>query len=486
LRFLFVFAEILVADPAVFEDDCAVRMRQLMVLGCVVSALAACGSVANTASPATTTTMPALPACALPPLRAPSPKSPQFDLTGPAVSALHGGAARVGFALDAGAFTMTPPRPGDRSEIPANAAECAALASISPNGLPLLQLAAGGVAVGYGLVSVSPQVIATTPSTAYVEHSGTDHDTNPKLPRPAAYQNRLAWLVVVKDNEEFFGRSGPPRPPGAITTTTSPRLASHGYLVFLVDARTGSDALLYQEGQPGPVTSAGSPSVTVPAEQVSVPWVLESRSPNGYEGRIMATVLPCDGVPNPVTTERGRAALAVIVRRPVGSHCGAPTQVSVALHAAVVTFNLPAHIVHEALGPQVTPESSTTPGYTARCPQTHVDGRIVLECYYDGPGATGGVLRTLTEFDSGSTIRVKTGSVLAVGPLHDAHRYAALPVASSDPKTLGSLFPDNEVREFRAWHAGHADLLVPTTACNPPKGIGAACTPPWIVHVDIT
>ena len=462
------------------------RMRQLVVLGCVVSAFAACGSVANTASPATTTTtVPALPACVLPPLRAPSPKNPQFDLTGPAVSALHGGAARAGFALDAGAFTMTPPRPGDRPGILPNAAECAALASISPNGLPVLQLAAGGIAVGYGLVSVSPRLIATTPSTAYVEHSGTDHNTNPKLPRPAAYQHRLAWLVVVQNNEVFFGSSGPPRPPGA-TTTTSPRRASNGYLVFLVDARTGSDALLYEEGRPGPVTSAGSPSVTVPAEQISVPWTLESRSPNGYEARITATVLPCDGIPNPVTTERGRAALAVIVRRPVGTRCGAPKQVGIALHAAVVTFNLPAHIAHDPLGPEVTPESGATPGYTARCPQTRVDGRLVIECYYDGPGATGGVLRSLFEPDNGTTIRVKVGSVLAVGPLHDAHRYAALPVASSDPKTLGSLFPDIEVHEFRAWHAGHADLLVPTAACNPPKGLGAPCTPPWIVHVDIT
>lgn len=159
---------------------------------------------------------------------------------------------------------------------------------------------------------------------------------------------------------------------------------------------------------------------------------------------------------------------------------------SLALHAAVVTFNLPARIAPDPLGPEVMPESSQPAGYSARCPETHANGRLVIECSYNGPGATGGVLRSLFESDNGTTIRVKVGSVFAVGPLHDTHHYAALPVASTDSTILGSLFPDDEVHEFRAWRAGDADLIVPTTACDPPKGKGLPCTPPWIVHVEIT
>ena len=84
-----------------------------------------------------------------------------------------------------------------------------------------------------------------------------------------------------------------------------------------------------------------------------------------------------------------------------------------------------------------------------------------------------------------ATINVKRGSVLTVGPLHQAKQYAALPVTSSDSATLGVLFPDYEVHEFRAWRAGHADLYVPTSTCDPAKGKGGRCTPPWIVHVNI-
>ena len=368
----------------------------------------------------------------------------------------------------------------------AKQAECAALASISFNGLPLLDSVGSGVAVGYGRVSVALQLTTATPTTSPVRETGTDHNTTAKLPKPTSYQQRLAWLIVVRDNEEFFG-GGPisVHSPSKPTTTTTPAPPTYGYLVFVVDARTGSDALLYTESQPGPIVSSRSASVTVPAEQVSVPWALKSRSPNGYTGQITATVLPCDGVPNPVSVDSGRAALTVVVERPVGANCGAPQQVTVGLNAAVVTFNLPAHIAHNPLGPYVARRADSTAGYSARCPQTQINGRPIMECFYNGPGATGGVLRTLFEPDNGSTIPTIVGSVFAVGPLHDATHYAALPVTSSDPAVLGVLFPDPEVHEFRAWHTGHADLYVPTSACNPSTGKGMPCTPPWIVHINI-
>ena len=98
------------------------------------------------------------------------------------------------------------------------------------------------------------------------------------------------------------------------------------------------------------------------------------------------------------------------------------------------------------------------------------------------PYSTGGALWNLGQSDNSTTIQVKVGSVLAVGTPES-------PTRSSDPAVLGLLnssitFPiEND--EFRAWHPGHADLYVPTSACNPSTGEGMPCTPSWIVHVNV-
>ena len=426
---------------------------------------------------------PALADCALPPLPVPGTvhTAGNLDLAGPAVSSLRGGAARAPFELGGGELTVSPPRAGDKPTVTAEQAECAALATSNANGWSLLQLASsyGGAAVGYARVSVSPQLVASAGIPSALEGQ-TNQNTHPKMPKATPYQQRLAWVVVVREIEVFGGGSSF-GPPGATTSTTAaPSPPSHDYDVFVVDAKTGTDALLYGEAQsPG----AGG-SVIVPVEQVSVPWTLVSRSPNGYSGEISATVLPCDGVPNPVSVDRYARSAAVVVERPVGAACGAPSQVTLPLEAAGVTFNLPAHIAHDPLGPDVTlprPEPPAGSGYTSKC-----SSRPVLQCVYDGPDASGGVLRTVPQEANGTTISVRRGSVLTVGPLHQAKQYAALPVTSSDSSVLGVLFPDPEIHEFRAWHAGHADLFVPTSTCDPSTGKGVPCTPPWIVHVNIT
>ena len=202
---------------------------------------------------------------------------------------------------------MTPPGPGITPAVSAHQAECAALASLGDDGRSLLDLASyGGVAVGYGRVSVAPRLLAAARKPSYADEI-VDQNTHPTLPKPAPYQDRLAWLVVVRNVLIFNGG-----PKVFTPTTASPAPTSNSYDVFLVDAQTGSDALLYAERQPG----MPAPSVIVPAERVSVPWTLVSRSPNGYAGQIRATVLPCDGYPNPVLVDHDRAAVAVVVERP--------------------------------------------------------------------------------------------------------------------------------------------------------------------------
>jgi hypothetical protein len=399
-----------------------------------------------------TTTIPTLDDCALPSIPDPFPdssQSPVEHLGGPAVSALKGGAALAGFELDGGQLSATPPSSGDTPSVSAGQAECAALASISPNGRTLLDLASsyGGVAVGYGRVSVAPELVANAKQGQYLAGQLNDN-TKPTLPAAADYLDRLAWIVVVRDFEISHGQTPPTIPA-----------SSHSYLVFLLDAQTGSDALLYAERAYGPA------AVTVPAERVSGPWTLVSRSPNGYSGEISATVLPGDGYPNPVNVDRDRAALSVIVQRPVNPSCGEPKQVTIPLHAAGVTSDLPDRIDHGPLGPYVTPQSSSAPP----------------------PRDDGRVLRSLSGFDNGTTITVTVGSVLAVGPLHVSGKYAADMAASSDPNVLGTLpdWSDYEIGEFRAWHPGHADLFVAGTGCEHTGSNDETCPPTWVVHVNI-
>jgi hypothetical protein len=423
--------------------------------------------------------------CVLPSLPSPGTghSDPSRVFAGPAVTLLRGGAARGPFELGGGELTVSPPRPGDSPSVSAKQAQCAALATSNSNGWPLLESASSaGVAVGYGRVSLSPQLVAAAKSPTYLGGQ-TNQNTHPTLPHATAYQQRLAWVVVVRDVEPFNGPAPSHGPPGAVgaatSTTASPSPPTHDYDVFLVDAETGTDALIYAE----PQAAGTSGSVTVPAERVSGPWTLDSRSPNGYSAQITATVLPCDGVPNPVAVDRYRRAAAVIVERPVGAACGAPVQMTVPLLAAIVTWNLPTQIEHAPTGPDVTlPEPSPPDArFSSSCTPAPV-----FQCVYNGPDSTGGVLRQIRQEENGASIEVKRGSVLTVGPLHEGKQYAALPVTSSDAAVLGVLFPDSEVHEFRAWRAGHANLFVPTSTCDPSKFRGQQCTPPWIVHIDIT
>ena len=340
-------------------------------------------------------------------------------MSGPAIAALKGGAALAPFSLDGGKFTLTPPPAGTKPTVSANEAECAALASDTENGMGLLYLAHGygGAAVGYGLVSVDPKLIA---APAPYLGGGVNQDTNPTLPAPTQYRQRLAWVVVVKNVLIYHC---PINGCGTVSPT------GHGYAVFLLDAQTGTDALLYTEAQ-----SLQKASVSIPVERVSVPWTLESRSPNGYSARVRATVLPCDGVPNPVPMPEGTTTLSVVVERPVGAACGDPKQVSLPLQAATVTSNLPAEIPHGPLGPVVAlPPAGNSPS----------------------PNETGGVLRRVRDADNGKTLHVNVNDVLAIAPLASVPPDTPSGFVSSDPTVLGSLTSSqNEVGEFRGVETG--------------------------------
>jgi hypothetical protein len=377
---------------------------------------------------------------------------------------LRGGAARAPFGLDGGDLRVTPPAAGDRPAVPAIQAECAALASLASNGGSLGGAALqSGIAMGYGRVTVSPALLAASRDTPQ-DVSGYA----PHLPVAAPYQGRLSWIVVVTQILAVDCPAiviTPGQPPAKAPTIPA---TDYGYSVFLLDARTGGDALLYTEGYRTPCGGKGQvpPSVMVPAEQVSVPWTLGKRNPDGYSATISATVLPCDGYSGPILVDQKAPVAAVIVTRPVDPACGAPEQVTLSLHAATVSSDLPATIGHAPVG-LVIPQPAASPPSVATPPSSH--------------------LRTLTVSDSGRTVHIGVGTVLVIPVLFGTRPTSPSPVVSSDTAVLGPLDGPNRgpVAELRAWKPGTAEVSIPQGHCHVVPS-GPPCTAPWVVHVVVT
>jgi hypothetical protein len=381
--------------------------------------------------------------------QAPLPAPGAEPLSGPAVASLTGGAAHPAFSVDGGALTVDPPRPGDHPAITAATATCEALASDDTNGASFGDDArAGGLAYGYGRVSVDGR---TTQLSA--------------MPGPAApaYRDRLAWVVVVKHLVEAACPLMTARP-----SPVSPPTDYYAYELFLIDAATGGDALAYTEGG---VVLCGSgpamaPQVSVPTDRVSVPWRLVSRDTNGYAATIEAQTLPCDRVdPVVLPDEYTPSVVQVVVDRRIGPACGQAGPIRLSLHAATVTSNLPAVLVHAPTG-LILADPPAGPPPSGAAPQ--------------------GPLQQVEFSDCGRTIEVTVDTVLVMPAIPDLGDTARYPVVSSDPAVVGPLdqAPTGAIAELRAWHPGHADLTV--TGLGPDRaGLVAGCAKPWVLHVTV-
>ncbi|HVA07771.1 MAG TPA: hypothetical protein VNG12_13615 [Acidimicrobiales bacterium] len=341
----------------------------------------------------------------------------------------------------------------------ANQAICGAMASTGGLSGSVTQ----GVAVGYGRVSVGARFF---PAITGFPSPG---DVAAKDPTVASFRNRLAWLVVVHTYTAAFSC-----PEESAPVHLVPRSNDHGYEVFMIDARTGTDALVYREGGAGGCTTGARvpPNVSAAEESVSVPWTLVSRDPNGYSGTISATVLPCDQAPSTVLVDRGSPNVEVRVTRPFGPPCGPTETIPISLHAAVVTADLPTAIGHDLVGltnllslqassPVGTPSTTTT---------------------------TAPALVPVDASTNGQTLEVTVGQVITVAPLPGAQGMSLTsPAVSSDPVVLGPLTssPQPVVAEFRAWKDGTAEITVPQSTCIHPGSDQLPCTGPFVVYVIV-
>ena len=302
--------------------------------------LAGCGTAA-----APLTVAGAANTCRVPRLAGPAPGQ---GLTGPAITALTGGAATQGFSLDRGGFSIVPPPADAAPRVSRTLAECEALAAVDTDGQPLIgAYGVSGVAVGYGLVTVSPRL----PVSSWQGHYP---DIDRPTPAPARYQNRLAWVVVFA----AFDRAGCP------ITTTPPVPAGqtyHGYYyeVFIVDAADGGAALLYLEAAPRQCNGQGLfvPSVSIPIELTSVRWQLDSRGPHDSSAKLTAYVPACDDYDRELTS--GFGVVRVLSYGQVAASCGPPRPVTVDVRSAG-TF--PPVLTHAPTGLYLTGMDQGLPG----------------------------------------------------------------------------------------------------------------------------
>ncbi len=381
------------------------------------------------------------------------------QLSGPAVSALTGGAARHGFSLDGGDLVVKPPQRGDVHLVSANQAICGAMNSTGGLSASVAQ----GVAVGYGRVSVARKFF---PAITGIPGPGEVAATYPTV---ASFHDRLAWLVVVHVYPVATNCPAETAPVHLV-----PRPSDHGYKVFMFDARTGTDALIYTEGGPGGCTTGARvpPTVSAAEESVSVPWTLVSRNPDGYSGTISATVLPCDQVPSTVLVDRGGPNVVVEVTRPFGPPCGPPETVPISLHAAVVTADLPAVIGHDPVG---LTNLLSLPASRPPVPATTTT-------------TTSPALVPVDASTNGQTLDVTVGQVVTVQPLPGAQGLSfTSPAVSSNPAVLGPLTssPQPVVAEFRAWTEGTAEISVPQSACIHPGSDQLPCNGRFVVSVVV-
>ncbi|HET6911027.1 MAG TPA: hypothetical protein VFH54_16975 [Mycobacteriales bacterium] len=275
-------------------------------------------------------------------------------LPGPARADVTNGLFVHPLRLDDDGLVVNPPAPQPRPRFSGDTALCQVFASTLSNGAPVGRQPRDSVAVGLGRVTVRDVLLDKTRLGSITEYGSIDGipNVNPRHPAPKPYHDRLAWVVVVQDIESSSCGAGGPN------STPPPRHLDpslHGYAVFVVDAGSGSDALLYTERM-NPICPGGYPSgpwVDVPLTSTSIAWRLVSRQPDNTRGVVSFQAAACDGYAGVIAA--GNSAppnvVRVLVTRPFGSPCPPIRTVTEKLRARNVGALLPDRLQHAPLGP---------------------------------------------------------------------------------------------------------------------------------------
>jgi hypothetical protein len=300
-----------------------------------------------------------LPACADPAASGKMLLSTTPD--GPAKDAITGNAVTTAFSLENGAFAAAPPPAGLVPAVTAEQAGCQLTSAMGVRGF-----GTGPGRLGLATVTIGRDVTFQDSAGVSVP---VPHRSVP------VYQQRVAWILVTAVNNNVS--SCPSMDPAAasrqtISTppATQPTVAETPYEIFSIDASTGADAVMFEDGTSPPCFGGppGPPLVSVPYQILSVPWSMTSRAVDGQSAQITSAWASCEvytgtgatyvtnirpgrlpSPPAPVTSFTGLQAwidsvthlLSITVTRPFGPECGPPEQHALTVHPEKVGLAIP-------------------------------------------------------------------------------------------------------------------------------------------------
>ena len=274
----------------------------------------------------------------------------------PAASDVNGGRFVHQLTLDDGGLVVNPPADGDQASYSGDDAVCEVLASTYDNNGAVGRQSADTIAVGLARVTVKDDLLGHGSLGEGESYGSVDGipDVNPQRPSPTPYQDRLAWVAVLAP---VISSSCPAMIGGSSPAPNHDEPGHHGYQVFLVDATSGADALLYVERRNGacPGSMPDGPWVDVPLTSVSVPWQLQSQEPDRSSAQISFNIADCDGYAGVIFTDdtTNPGLVRVVLERPYGPPCSDEKSITEKLRVAHIGYDLPAHLEHAAIGPYV-------------------------------------------------------------------------------------------------------------------------------------
>jgi hypothetical protein len=267
-----------------------------------------------------------------------------------------------------GRFTAAPPAPGYTPAVSAAAAACQLTSLYATNGS-----GSGPGRLALATVTINGTGITRTEQLALNSGTAAHIDVRP----PATYSHRPAWILVTAANNAVSAgcptaQPSNPAPPSGIEAAP--------YEVFVLDATTGADAVLFEDSYilcPG--FAATPPSVSLPWQMTSVPWTLQSRAADGGTDQITASWPTCEhytrenavysnettpGPSPPKFTQYPTLqawadrdhpnTVTIDVYRFPGPDCGLSSPHQLTLHPATLAGMLPATLVHAPLGAETS------------------------------------------------------------------------------------------------------------------------------------
>lgn len=332
----------------------------IAVTAAVLSLLAGCGAASTGESkPVVARTAAAgMPECPSAPYRprVTSGDGEQQPLPRPAKDDVSGARFVRPLTLDDGGLVVNPPADGDQASYSGDDAVCEVLASTYDNNGSVGEQSADTIAVGLARVTVKDSLLGRSSQGTGESYGSVDGvaDVNATQPAPTPFHDRLAWVVVLAP---AISSSCPAMISGSSPPPNRNEPGHHGYQVFLVDAATGGDALLYVERRNGicPGSMPDGPWVDVPLTYVSVPWQLQSEEPDRSSAQISFDVTDCDGYSGVILTDdtTNPGLVRVVLQRPYGAACSVEETITEKVRVAHIGYDLPAHLEHAPTGPYV-------------------------------------------------------------------------------------------------------------------------------------